>query len=101
MLTGFRQATSVVPTLNNGLNFIANLNSPFPTGILTPPGASLGAQTYLGLGISIYNPIARTPREMHWNFNTQTLLPARVLLEIGYFGSKAVKLQVSRNMNAI
>jgi hypothetical protein len=51
--------------LNNGLNFTANLNNPFPNGTLSPPGASLGAQTYLGLGISIYNPVARTPYEMH------------------------------------
>jgi hypothetical protein len=101
ILTGFSQATSLVPTLDNGLDFTANLSNPFPNGILSPPGASLGAQTYLGLGINIYNPAPRTPYEMHWDFNTQTLLPGRVLLEIGYFGSKAVKLEVSRNMDAI
>jgi hypothetical protein len=101
ILTGFNQATSLVPTLDNGQTFRATLNSSFPDGILVPSGSSLGAQTYLGRSINFYNPIARTPYEMHWDFNTQTLLPAQILLEVGYFGSKAVKLQVSRNMDAI
>jgi hypothetical protein len=84
--TGFSQATSS-PPLNNGVNFTADLNNPFPNGILSPPGASLGAQTSWP-GVSIYNPVARTPYEMHWDFNTQTPLPGRVLLEVGYFEAK-------------
>jgi hypothetical protein len=101
ILTGFNQATTLVPTLNNGQNFIANLSNPFPTGILAPSGSSLGAQTFLGKTISFYNPSASTPYEMHWSFNVQTQLPGQMLLEVGYLGSKAVKLWETRDIDAI
>jgi len=99
--TGFNQATDVVPTLDNGQTFIATLANPFPSGILKAPGASLGAQTYLGRGVSFYNPIARTPYTMRWSLNQQVLLPGQVLLETGYVGSKVVKLQADHDQNAL
>lgn len=46
--TGLSQATLLVPTLDNGLTFIANLANPFPSGIGAPPGASQGLATSLG-----------------------------------------------------
>jgi hypothetical protein len=98
---GFNQTTSLVPTLDNGQTFIGTLANPFPTGVLPPSGASQGAQTFLGRGISFYDPDAKTPYAMRWSLNTQTLLPGRVMLEVGYVGSKSVKLQATRNYNAL
>jgi hypothetical protein len=98
--TGYNQNTSLVPTLNNGLNFIANLSNPFPS-IQSPTGSSLGAQTYLGRSVSFYNPTNSTPYTMHWSFNVQTQLPAQILVEVGYFGTKGVDLWINRNLNAI
>jgi hypothetical protein len=99
--TGFDQQTSLIPTTDNGQHYLANLANPFPDGILSAPGASLGAQTYLGRSISFYDPRAQNPYVMHWSSNVQVLLPARMLLEVGYVGSKAVKLQTTENVNAL
>ncbi len=99
--TGFNQATNLVPSLNNGQTFVANLNNPFPTGILPPSGSSLGAQTFLGRTINFYNPANRTPYEMHWSFNVQTQLPGQILVEVGYLGSKGVKLWQTRDIDAV
>lgn len=101
ILTGFSQATNLIPTLDSGLNFVADLNNPFPDGLLKAPGASLGAQTFLGRGVSFYNPIARTPYTMQWSLNTQTLLPGQFLVEVGYSASKSVKLRTTREFDGI
>ena len=54
--TGFNQATNVVSSNDGGITFASSLSNPFPTGILQPTGACLGAQTYLGNTISFFNP---------------------------------------------
>jgi len=99
--SGFTQSTTMVPTLNNGQTFIGTLAQPYPNGLLNPPGASLGIATFLGQSVSFYNPRARTPYSMRWSFNTQTLLPGDILLETGYVGSKAIRLLVNREMDAV
>src|SRR5437867_5158230 len=45
---GFGQTTPLVPSQDNGLTFRANLTNPFPDGVLTPVGSSLGPNTFLG-----------------------------------------------------
>lgn len=99
--SGFNINTNVVPSLNNGETFIANIDNPFPTGILQAPGASQGIATFLGNAISFYNPAGITPYTMRWNLNYQVLLPGSVLVEMGYVGSKAIKLQTGRQLNGI
>jgi hypothetical protein len=101
MQTGFSQSTNLVATLDGGQTFLANLANPFPNGVLQPPGSSLGPATNLGNAISFHDPRAHLPYDMHWNFNTQTMLPGRFLLELGYHGSKTIRLYLSRNINAL
>jgi hypothetical protein len=98
---GYSQTTTLVPTLDNGQTFVATLANPFPNGVLAPPGNTQGVQTFLGRGITFYDSDAKRPYAMHWALNTQTLLSARILLEVGYVGSKSVKLQTSRNYDAL
>lgn len=45
---GFSTPTLFVPTTNNGLNFIATLQNPFPNGIAPSPGNALGLMTFVG-----------------------------------------------------
>jgi len=101
MQTGFSQNTNLVATLNGGQTFLANLANPFPNGVLQPPGASLGTATNLGNAISFHDPRAKLPYDMHWNFNTQEMLPGQFLLEVGYHGSRTVRLYLSRNINSL
>lgn len=99
--TGFSQNTTLVPTLNNGVSFIANLNNPFPNGVMPASGSSLGVGTFLGQAISFYNPEMPTPYSMMWNYNIQTMLPGGVLMEVGYTGTRSLKLPLNRNIDAI
>ena len=99
--SGFSINTNVVPTLDNGQTFQSSLSNPFPNGLLAAPGSSAGLATFLGNAISFYNPAGITPYTMRWNLNHQILLPGSVLVEAGYVGSKAIKLQTSRQLNGI
>jgi hypothetical protein len=99
--SGFNQRTDIVPTLDNGQTFIATLSNPFPNGVLTAPGAAQGIKTFLGRDIFFYDTSGTAPYTMRWNTNVQTLLPAQVLLEIGYTGSKSIGLQIDRSLDAL
>ena len=99
--SGFDQDTQLVPTLNGGQTFIAGLTDPFPNGLLSASGSSLGAATFLGRGVNFFNPASRLPYAMQWAMNAQTMLPGQFLLEVGYLGTKSLKLMVDRDLNAL
>jgi hypothetical protein len=99
--SGFSEQTSLVPTLNNGQTFVGTLANPYPNGVPPLPGASQGIRTFLGQGIVFYDSNAKRPYVMRWSLNTQALLPGQFLVEVGYVGSKSIKLQVPRDYNAL
>jgi hypothetical protein len=99
--SGFSQRTNLIPTLNNGQTFIANLDQPFPGGLVNPTGASLGPATFLGQSISFYNTTGKTPYDMQWDLNVQTMLPGQILLQTGYHGTKGIRLQASRQLDGL
>ena len=70
---------------------------PFPTGILQPTGASLGAQTYLGNAIGFFNPDPLAPRLLKYEIDIQRELPGRFVMSAGYLGSRGDDLEVSRS----
>jgi hypothetical protein len=98
---GYDQVTDLVPTLDNGQTFIATINNPFPSGVINPPGNSLGAATFLGRSFLFYNTEGKLPYTARWSSNVQTMLPGQFLVEIGYVGSKTVRLFVDRDVNAV
>ena len=107
--TGFSQATNIVPTLNNGLTLApvcttcSSLFNPFPTGVADPPGASLGAATFLGRGITFIPPDKRiNGMVQRWEFSMQREFPGRWLAEAAYIGTRAYDLSTNTNiMDAI
>ena len=98
---GFSQITSLVPSLDNGQTYVATLGQPFPNGVLQPTGSALGPQTFLGKSISFQNTDTRTPYNMNWSFNIQRLMPGGFVLQVGYVGSKAIKLPIARNIDGL
>jgi hypothetical protein len=52
--SGFSYTTSLVPSLDNGLTFVATLSNPFPGGITEPRGAADGLMTFVGRSIRFY-----------------------------------------------
>ncbi|MBV9083734.1 MAG: TonB-dependent receptor [Acidobacteriaceae bacterium] len=98
---GYNQSTFIVPTINNGQTFTASLANPFPSGILLPPGNSLGPNTYLGNNIAFFNTNLESAYNQRWNISIERLLPQKILLEIAYAGSRVVRLPISRDLNAL
>lgn len=98
--SGFSNTTNLVPTLD-GVTYIATSANPFPDGITEPVGAALGVATFLGQGISFFEPNLKTPYNQRWQFGIQRELPWRTVLEITYAGSRGTALEVSRELNSV
>ena len=96
---GFSQSTSLIPTLNGFLSPVATLANPFPTGIQAPTGSSQGLATFLGKGITFYDPKPGYAYSARWQMSVQRELFQGVLLELGYLGNKANKMPVDHNFN--
>ena len=66
---GFSQPTTIVPTLDTGVTIRANLANPWPDGVATPPGASLGVNTFVGRGIGRFNDALdyQNGQSMRWS----------------------------------
>jgi hypothetical protein len=98
---GFSQTTQLVATLNNFLTPAATFSNPFPSGILQPVGAAEGVNTFLGQSVRYVNPKLDRSYTTRWNFNLQRELASNLLLELGYMGSDARGLYVTRNLNFV
>jgi hypothetical protein len=91
---GFSQSTNVVPSLDNGLTFLANLANPFPSGVADPPGSSLGAATFLGRGLDPTIPagVRKNEQHMRWSIGFQRELPGQWVFEATYVGNRGYDL---------
>ncbi|MBS1787174.1 MAG: TonB-dependent receptor [Acidobacteria bacterium] len=85
--------------VRNGIRNEINQTDGSRTPVLTtangfPQTAGTGLPSYYGL-----DPKARTPYLQHWTASLQYQLPARILFETTYIGSKGTKLGKSRLFN--
>jgi hypothetical protein len=86
---GFSQTTPIVPSLDTGLTFQANLANPYPSGVILPAGASAGPNTFLGQDIQRFVPIEwDEAQNMRYSIGVQRELPGQWLVEAGYVGSR-------------
>lgn len=98
--SGFSFTTQVNSTQDNGLTFLANIANPFPNGVVEPPGAALGVNTFLGQGVSFFEPNIKTPYGQRWQWSVQRELPGRMMFEAVYLGDRGVSLETTRDLNA-
>lgn len=104
--SGFSQATLLVSTENSGGTFIADLNNPFPNGLQTPSGSSLGLLTFVGRDLvsttaSIIQPDRKSPQYTRWQAGVMQDLGRGWRLDAAYVGSEGRNLAVRRDLNAI
>jgi hypothetical protein len=94
-MQGFTSTSSMIVS-NDGRIPIGSFDNPFPNGFNLPTGNTLGASTFLGLGIGGGDgglfPDYRNPYIQQWNLNVQRELPGHVVAEIAYLGSKGTRL---------
>jgi hypothetical protein len=96
--TGFSQTTTaeVQDTEFGQFRFLRN---PFPTGLLQPPGASLGLKAQVGDAISFSDQNRRIPYVWQYSAGFQYEIARGTLVEVGYAGSQTFQIQASKNLN--
>jgi hypothetical protein len=100
---GFTQDTNLVPSLDTGVTIRANLANPFPDGVTDPPGASLGANTFLGRSIGRFNDELDyiNGQSMRWVLSVQRELPGQWVVEGAYVASRSYDLTTDFNRNPV
>lgn len=99
--TGFTQATTLVSTVDNGLNFVAGMANPFPSGIQQPAGASGGLLTNAGRAITFFESNRSHGYVQRWMASVQKQLPGALHTEVGYAGTHGSRLDLTREFNAV
>ncbi|MDZ4801579.1 MAG: carboxypeptidase-like regulatory domain-containing protein [Bryobacteraceae bacterium] len=98
--SGFTASTPMVATID-GITPFRTLTNSYADGLLKPTRADLGASTYLGQGVTAWDPAAVTPYTVQWNLDIQRSFGRAFLVEAAYSGSRGVKLNQTREYNAL
>jgi hypothetical protein len=98
--TGFTSSTPIIPSLDNGLHFVASLANPFPNGLLPSAGSASGLSTNLGQTLSFYPTNRLQPYAQRASLSLQHMFGGGILFDLAYVGNKATHLPVSTNINA-
>jgi hypothetical protein len=101
--SGYSQTTTFGTTFNaNGAPIpytwdVSLLSSP----ILEPVGNSLGKETFLGQGLTFFNPNPAVSKQARWQLGAQRELPAGWTGEVTYVGNYGYDIEITRNINAL
>ncbi len=98
---GFSQTTQMVVTNNNYLSPATTLSNPFPNGIAPLGATAPGLGTFLGQGVTFFNPNVRNPYSIRWNFGVERQLSADTVLQVVYIGNHSVHLPITTQLNGI
>ena len=69
--------------------------------ILEPVGNANGKQTFLGSGISFFNPNPAISKQLRWQLSVQRELPGGWAGEATYVGNYGYDIEINRNINAL
>jgi Carboxypeptidase regulatory-like domain/TonB dependent receptor len=97
---GFFTTTSIVTSLD-GATPIVSLSNPFPNGLIAPTGNKLGAATLLGQAVDFYDRNNATPYSASWHLSIQRDLGKNMILEVGYTGSRGLKMPLNVQLNQL
>jgi hypothetical protein len=103
---GFSTTTSVVAS-QDGFTPLDRLSNPFPNGLASITGNSLGLSTLVGQNISYFDPSDVTPLIHTWNLNLQREVFSKSLLQVGYVGSRGIHITtdpqtgITENINQV
>ncbi|MBI5283021.1 MAG: carboxypeptidase regulatory-like domain-containing protein [Candidatus Solibacter usitatus] len=90
---GFNVNSTSNSSLDSNATLYARLSSPYPDGMLLPPGSALGDKTFIGLGAgTILGSNSRNPEYQSWNLSIQRELGWQSVLEVNYTGSRGTHL---------
>ncbi len=98
---GFSQRSNIIPSNDNGITYAASISNPLPNGLAQPKGSSAGMLTYLGQSPGFSSVDGRRPYTQRWSASVQLEPFANSVVEIGYMGSKTVRLRSSTEFNPV
>jgi hypothetical protein len=98
--TGYTASTPLVASYDNGVTYAASFANPFPAGLNSATGSSLGLATNLGQAITVYPHYRPLPYAERWSFDIQREMPGGFLLDVAYVGNHAIHLSVTRQLNS-
>ncbi len=103
---GFSGSTAFIPTNDNGRTFVATLNNPFPNGLQSTFGSSLGLLTRVGQDAGaadapIFPLDRRNAKFARLIFGVQRELPGQFVVEANYVTAWGYDLAVTRNLNFV
>ncbi|MCU1263166.1 MAG: Outer rane receptor for ferrienterochelin and colicin [Bryobacterales bacterium] len=98
---GFSQSTPYVATNDAGQTPASIISNPFTSGVLAPPGSSLGLQTLLGQAPSFADPSGHIGYVHNFSLGVQKILPGQVRVEASYVGSRTNDAPVTKTYNAL
>jgi hypothetical protein len=98
---GYTATTSIVPSTNNGITFVATTQNPFPSGLLPIAGNSNGVKTFLGQGITALRRDLHNPYMQRWNLSVQQALKYRTMVDVAYIGSRGLGLQYGATISTV
>ena len=90
---GFSQSTNLITSLDGNRNPTYALSNPWANGIVTPPGSSLGPQTFLGRSPNFSDPDFKVPYVHQYSIGVQRELPWNISLDMTYAGSRSYDLE--------
>ena len=91
---GFFSPTNIITSNDGGRTPTYLLSNPWPSGIQTAPGSSLGPETFLGRGPNFSNPDFVVPNVHQFSAGVMRQLPGNISLEMTYAGSRSYDLEV-------
>ena len=98
---GFERNTNLIPTKDSGLSFFGTLSNPFPDGILSPVGASLGPMTDVGNSVNPFNPNPAADYNQRWQMSIQRQFGRSTMVEAAYVGNRSTKIEIDRDLNVL
>ncbi len=89
--SGF-STTSPQVTSTDGITPRDRLSNPFPQGLVPARGNQDGLATFVGQSVTFVEPNDATPFMHTWNLNVQREVWAKTLFQVGYIGSRGIRL---------
>jgi trimeric autotransporter adhesin len=99
---GFTASTTYIASDDGGLTPCpsCSLTNPFPRGLETPQGASLGLSTGVGGDIDFIDQSGGSAHVHQYSIDLKRELPGRLAASIGYLGSRSEGLTVGGTLDA-
>jgi hypothetical protein len=98
---GYSQRSNIIPSNDNGITYAASISNPLPNGLAQPAGSSAGLLTYVGQTPGFSSSDGRRPYTQRWSTSLQLEPFANSVVELGYMGSRTVRLRVSTDFNPV